>query len=80
MTRPSVSPRSRRSRSPRWYKDAAFCEHGGALAAETGEFIISSDQYDDELPYWTQVAGRDQLIIPYYALTGNDMRLHAAGL
>ena len=44
-----------------------------ALAAETGEFDYISDTYDDDLPYWTQVAGRDQLIIPY-TLDCNDMR------
>ena len=44
-----------------------------ALAAETGVFDYISDTYDDDLPYWMQVAGRDQLIIPY-TLDCNDMR------
>jgi len=44
-----------------------------ALAAETGAFDYISDTYDDDLPYWMQVAGRDQLIIPY-TLDCNDMR------
>jgi len=48
-----------------------------ALAAETGLFDYISDTYDDDLPYWTQVAGRDQLIIPY-TLDCNDMRFATA--
>ena len=44
-----------------------------ALAAETGSFDYISDTYDDDLPYWMQVAGGDQLIIPY-TLDCNDMR------
>ena len=43
------------------------------LAAETGQFAYISDTYDDDLPHWMQVAGRDQLIIPY-TLECNDMR------
>src|SRR6056297_40233 len=43
------------------------------LAAETGQFAYISDTYDDDLPHWVQVDGRDQLIIPY-TLECNDMR------
>ena len=43
-----------------------------ALAAEQGLDYIS-DTYDDDLPYWAQIDGRDQLIIPY-TLDCNDMR------
>ena len=43
------------------------------LAAETGEFDYISDTYADDLPYWMNFAGRDQLIIPY-TLDCNDMR------
>ena len=42
------------------------------LAAEAGMDYIS-DTYDDDLPYWTQLDGCDQLIIPY-TLDCNDMR------
>jgi OHCU decarboxylase len=48
-----------------------------ALAAETGAFDYISDTYDDDLPYWTQIADRDQLIIPY-TLDCNDMRFATA--
>lgn len=44
-----------------------------ALASEIGTFDYISDTYDDDLPYWAQIAGRDQLIIPY-TLDCNDMR------
>ncbi len=44
-----------------------------ALAAETQAFDYISDTYDDDLPYWMDAGGRDQLIIPY-TLDCNDMR------
>ncbi|WP_299964900.1 allantoinase PuuE [uncultured Roseobacter sp.] len=44
-----------------------------ALAARTGQFDYISDTYDDDLPYWSRIDGRDQLIIPY-TLDCNDMR------
>ena len=43
------------------------------LAAEEGDFSYISDTYDDDLPYWTQAGGTDQLILPY-TLDCNDMR------
>ncbi|UWQ77224.1 allantoinase PuuE [Leisingera sp. M658] len=43
------------------------------LAAEEGGFDYISDTYDDDLPYWLETGGRDQLIIPY-TLEANDMR------
>ena len=47
------------------------------LAAETGAFDYVSDAYDDDLPYWRRIGGRDQLIIPY-TLEANDMRFAAS--
>lgn len=43
------------------------------LAAEEGGFDYISDSYADDLPYWVDVSGRNQLIIPY-TLDANDMR------
>jgi len=43
------------------------------LATELGTLDYISDSYADDLPYWYQHAGRDQLIIPY-TLDVNDMR------
>ncbi|WP_299923056.1 allantoinase PuuE [uncultured Pelagimonas sp.] len=47
------------------------------LVAETGAIDYISDTYDDDLPYWSQNGGRDQLIIPY-TLEANDMRFSGA--
>ncbi|MBB97524.1 MAG: polysaccharide deacetylase [Rhodobacteraceae bacterium] len=43
------------------------------LAAEEGGFAYIADTYDDDLPYWKKIAGRDQLIVPY-TMDANDMR------
>lgn len=43
------------------------------LAAETGAFAYLSDAYADDLPYWMEAGGRDQLVLPY-TLDANDMR------
>ena len=47
------------------------------LAAEEGGFDWISDAYDDDLPHWVDVSGRDQLVIPY-TLDANDMRFATA--
>ncbi|MBL3584035.1 allantoinase PuuE [Rhodovulum sulfidophilum] len=47
------------------------------LAAEDGGFAYVSDTYDDDLPYWTAVGDRHQLVIPY-TLDANDMRFSVA--
>lgn len=44
-----------------------------ALAAKAEDFDYISDTYDDDLPYWLDIEGKDQLIIPY-TLDANDMR------
>ena len=46
------------------------------LVAEYGGFLYDSDAYDDDLPYWSQVEGKSQLIVPY-TLDVNDMRFAA---
>ncbi len=43
------------------------------LVAEAGGFDWIADAYDDDLPYWARLAGRDQLVVPY-TLDANDMR------
>jgi chitin deacetylase len=42
------------------------------LTAETAQLDWISDTYDDDLPYWLEMDGRDQLVIPY-TLEANDM-------
>jgi allantoinase len=48
------------------------------LVVETGGFLYDSDAYNDNLPYWTEVAGRRHLIIPY-SFDNNDSRLQRGG-
>lgn len=43
------------------------------LASEEGDFDYISDSYADDLPYWVEISGKKQLIIPY-TLDCNDMR------
>ncbi|ENN85362.1 Chitooligosaccharide deacetylase [Rhizobium freirei PRF 81] len=43
------------------------------LVTEAGGFDYISDTYADDLPYWYEHGGRQQLIIPY-TLDANDMR------
>ena len=43
------------------------------LATEEGGFLYVADSYADDLPYWREHAGRQQLVIPY-TLDANDMR------
>lgn len=47
-----------------------YCRYGPSantrrLLAEEGGFLYDSDAYNDELPYWTTVAKRSHLVIPY---------------
>ncbi|MCR9214485.1 MAG: allantoinase PuuE [Proteobacteria bacterium] len=43
------------------------------MVAEEGGFLYNADAYNDDLPYWCEFAGRQQLIVPY-TLDANDMR------
>lgn len=48
-----------------------------ALVVEEGGFLYTADSYADELPYWVEVAGKRQLVVPY-TLDANDMRFATA--
>jgi allantoinase len=48
------------------------------LVVETGGFLYDSDAYNEDLPYWTKVAGQRHLIIPY-SFDNNDSRLQRGG-
>ena len=63
--------------APRGWYTGRCSENTVRLVAETGLFDYISDTYDDDLPYWLEVADRDQLIIPY-TLEANDMRFATA--
>jgi peptidoglycan/xylan/chitin deacetylase (PgdA/CDA1 family) len=43
------------------------------LVVEEGGFLYDSDTYNEDLPYWTRVAGNDHLVVPY-SLVVNDAR------
>lgn len=43
------------------------------LVAEYGGFLYDSDDYSDDLPFWREMAGEPQLVVPY-TLDTNDMR------
>ena len=43
------------------------------LVAREGGFSYISDSYADDLPYWIEIDGKEQLIVPY-SLDTNDMR------
>ncbi|WP_434055310.1 MAG: allantoinase PuuE [Roseibium sp.] len=58
---------------PRGWYTGRCSENTVRLVAEEGGFDYISDTYDDDLPYWLEIAGRNQLIIPY-TLEANDMR------
>ena len=44
-----------------------------ALVTEEGGFLYHSDDYSDDLPFWDELNGKPQLVIPY-TLDANDMR------
>jgi allantoinase len=49
------------------------------IVAEEGGFLYDSDDYSDDLPFWTNVAGKSHLIVPY-SLETNDMRFASANM
>jgi len=49
----------------------------GRLVAEEGGFLYDADDYSDDLPFWRNINGKPQLIVPY-TLDSNDMRFAAA--
>jgi allantoinase len=59
-----------------WYTGRTS-ENTARLVAEEGGFLYDADSYADDLPYWTQIAGRAQLVVPY-TLDANDMRFATA--
>ena len=43
------------------------------LVVEEGGFLYDADDYNDDLPFWTEVDGKQHLVVPY-TLDTNDMR------
>ena len=61
-----------------------YCRYGPGvntrrLLVEEGGFLYDSDAYNDELPYWVQVGGTPQLIVPY-SMTNNDSKYMRNGM
>ena len=56
-----------------WYCRYAPSRNTRRLVAEEGGFLYDSDAYNDELPYWVDVAGRPHLVVPYSLVT-NDAK------
>ena len=56
-----------------------YCRYGPSvntreLLIEAGGFVYDSDAYNDDLPYFTSVAGKRHLIVPYNSFPYNDVR------
>ena len=47
------------------------------LVIEEGGFLYDADDYNDDLPYWTNTDQRPHLVVPY-TLDANDMRFATA--
>ena len=56
-----------------WHTKSSASVNTRRLLAEHGGFLYDSDAYNDDLPYYTSVAGRPHLVLPY-AFDTNDMR------
>jgi len=53
-----------------------YCRYGAGintrrLLVQEGGFLYDSDAYNDELPYWVDVLGKQHLIVPY-TMDAND--------
>ncbi|MEM9224004.1 MAG: allantoinase PuuE [Pseudomonadota bacterium] len=59
-----------------WYT-GRVSPHTRRLVVEEGGFLYSSDDYSDDLPFYTREYGPPHLIIPY-TLDANDMRFATA--
>ena len=52
------------SRPLGWYTGRTS-ENTRKLVAEEGGFLYDSDDYSDDLPFWSKVESKPHLIIPY---------------
>ena len=55
-----------------WYTGRTS-ERTRALVVEEGGYFYDADDYNDDLPFWTEVNGKSHLVVPY-TLDNNDMR------
>jgi allantoinase len=64
--------RSTGSRPLGWYT-GRLSPNTRRLVVEEGGFLYDADAYNDDLPYWEEVAGKPHLVVPY-TLDNNDMK------
>lgn len=62
-----------------WYCRYAPSLNTRRLVAEHGGYSYDSDAYNDDVPYWTEAAGKPHLVVPYSLVT-NDAKFFAGGL
>jgi len=58
-----------------WYTGRTS-ENTRSLVAEEGGFLYDSDDYSDDLPFWSTQVAKPHLVVPY-TLDANDMRFAA---
>ncbi len=63
------------SRPLGWYQGRTS-PNTARLVVEEGGFVYDADSYADDVPYWSHLHGRPQLIVPY-SLDANDMKIVA---
>lgn len=56
-----------------WHTKSSPSVNTRRLLVEHGGFLYDSDAYDDDVPYYREVAGRAHLVMPY-AFDTNDMK------
>ena len=56
-----------------WYSRYSAAPQTRALVVAHGGYSYDSDAYNDDLPYYTQVAGKPHLVVPYSLVT-NDAK------
>ncbi|KQT51558.1 chitin deacetylase [Devosia sp. Leaf420] len=61
-----------------WYCRYSPSAHTRRLVVEHGGYSYDSDAYNDEVPYWLSVEGKQHLVVPYSLVT-NDAKLLAGG-
>jgi len=61
-----------------WYCRYSPSANTRRLVVEHGGYSYDSDAYNDEIPYWINVLGREHLVIPYTLVT-NDAKILAGG-
>ncbi len=61
-----------------WYCRYSRSLNTRRLVVEHGGYAYDSDAYNDEIPYWTTVSGKQHLVVPYSMVT-NDAKILAGG-